>query len=919
MPARNQKPVIFLAFANARDERVPYLRNLPEEQRQIRHALEPARAAGLCEIIERSNVMAQDIWDVFQHPEYRDRIAIFHYGGHANGYQLLLETALGESTPAYSQGLAEFLGGQRALQLIFLNGCSTQPQVMGLLRTNVSVVIATSQAIIDQIACQFAVRFYAGLAGGATIRTAFNEAAASIKAELGEDLTQYYRECGLEVDHWPWDIFIKKDAEIADDWNLPDAANDPLFGLPEIPPGNLPKTPFRFLQWFDRDHAEVFFGREYQIRSLFDKITSIHTAPIQLVYGQCGVGKSSVLAGGLIGRLSAIGEVRFYRARRDLTLLENLNNAFHPYAPTNWQKLEKELNKPLIVVLDQFESPFCHAKPKQLRQFFEQLEAIFFSREGIPRGKLVLVFRKDWLAEIEMRCREHKLPIELTFIERLDRRGIIEAITGLTKRQRLKEFYGLSIEPGLEEIITDDLLEDPESPLAPTLQLLLSNMWVHAHRINRERPFFSIAIYQKLKKQGILLNDFFHQQMEKLRRWRKEVVDSGLALDVLAYHTTPMGTAEQRTRRQLRERYAHRMDILGALIQKLKNLYLLTDPSRSLSGRASGRITRLAHDTLAPIIRDRYEKSNCPGQRASRILAAKRIDSSAPQQIWLDEPDLQIVELGLSGMRSLTAEEQRLIQISQERRARNRRKRRMVWATGLFMVLLIALFAVGAIRNMHKAQRQERAAKVNYLTILANNMANTDRQKALRFAQAAYELSQPNPPVHLRQLLYRIFWQPPDQALFDKRFPHELLVSSVSFSPDGSKILTASWDCTAKIWTPEGKLLHVLKRPAPITSARFSPNSEKIALGLANARAEVWSETGDSLMAFHHRSQVNCVAFSPDGNKVVTASSDSTAKLWSIDGRLLASFPHDDQVISAVFSNHGKRVLTAAFDNMARL
>jgi len=52
MPTQNKKPIIFLAFANVRDDTVPYLRNLPDEQRQIREALEKARIAGLCEIVE---------------------------------------------------------------------------------------------------------------------------------------------------------------------------------------------------------------------------------------------------------------------------------------------------------------------------------------------------------------------------------------------------------------------------------------------------------------------------------------------------------------------------------------------------------------------------------------------------------------------------------------------------------------------------------------------------------------------------------------------------------------------------------------------------------------------------------------------------------------------------------------------------
>ena len=86
-----QKPVIFLAFANDRVEETAYLRNLPKELDGTRNALQKAVKAGLCEVVERPNATIKQIIDIFQDERYKDRIAIFHYGGHANGYQLLLE------------------------------------------------------------------------------------------------------------------------------------------------------------------------------------------------------------------------------------------------------------------------------------------------------------------------------------------------------------------------------------------------------------------------------------------------------------------------------------------------------------------------------------------------------------------------------------------------------------------------------------------------------------------------------------------------------------------------------------------------------------------------------------------------------------------------------------------------------------
>src|SRR5687767_2436316 len=112
MPNESQKLVIFLAFANGRDDSVGYLRNLPEEARRLREILEHAQENGLCELVLRQNTTLEEILDVFQDSEYRNHIALFHFGGHANGYQLLLETAAGRSAAADAGGLAAFLGQQ---------------------------------------------------------------------------------------------------------------------------------------------------------------------------------------------------------------------------------------------------------------------------------------------------------------------------------------------------------------------------------------------------------------------------------------------------------------------------------------------------------------------------------------------------------------------------------------------------------------------------------------------------------------------------------------------------------------------------------------------------------------------------------------------------------------------------------------
>ncbi|MEZ4824694.1 MAG: CHAT domain-containing protein [Bacteroidia bacterium] len=207
MPDR--RPVIFLAFANDQVDSARYLRGLAQELRGIRTALSAAKQAKALDIVERANATLADIVDVFQDPEYSGRISIFHYGGHADSYQLLLESENNSVQIASSDGFAQFLANQPGLQLVFLNGCSTKNQAQDLRAAGIPSVIATSEKINDDIAQRFAIRFYKGIGGYASIQKSFTDASAEILTLTGVKnfRSLYLDELDSEPTAYPWDIY----------------------------------------------------------------------------------------------------------------------------------------------------------------------------------------------------------------------------------------------------------------------------------------------------------------------------------------------------------------------------------------------------------------------------------------------------------------------------------------------------------------------------------------------------------------------------------------------------------------------------------------------------------------------------------------------------------------------------------------
>lgn len=224
------KPVIFLAFANDRQDNARYLRNLPFELDGIRKSLEKAQDSKLCEIIYEPNCSIEKIIDTFQ--KYQEQIVVFHYGGHADGYQLLLETLSaetlsvvedpdsGSNSVAHAEGLVALFAKQKSLKLVFFNGCTTEQQAQELADKSNLAVIGTSSEIEDGIATNLAIRFYKGLGINLTIGKAWEDALIELKIRQGsENLRGLYRKEAKEIPQkQPWELFSKDKTAL--DWRL---------------------------------------------------------------------------------------------------------------------------------------------------------------------------------------------------------------------------------------------------------------------------------------------------------------------------------------------------------------------------------------------------------------------------------------------------------------------------------------------------------------------------------------------------------------------------------------------------------------------------------------------------------------------------------------------------------------------------
>jgi WD40 repeat protein len=105
---------------------------------------------------------------------------------------------------------------------------------------------------------------------------------------------------------------------------------------------------------------------------------------------------------------------------------------------------------------------------------------------------------------------------------------------------------------------------------------------------------------------------------------------------------------------------------------------------------------------------------------------------------------------------------------------------------------------------------------------------------------------------------------------------HANQVTSVAFSPDGSRLASACLDGTVNVWDATTR-----QEARTVPGGILSPDGKHQA-GRVGNEVKVWdTQTGrETLTLTGHTGRVQSVAFSPDGQRLVSAAADRTVKVW---------------------------------------
>jgi WD40 repeat protein len=255
-----------------------------------------------------------------------------------------------------------------------------------------------------------------------------------------------------------------------------------------------------------------------------------------------------------------------------------------------------------------------------------------------------------------------------------------------------------------------------------------------------------------------------------------------------------------------------------------------------------------------------------------------------------------------------------------------RRRPALAAAYGLgLLALLLGSGGIGALGLWQRAEKaREELLLVSYFR--AMDLAHRDCQDD-KFERAHRCLQ--DYPERVRGWEWHYLWRLSHPRTLLTLKGHAYTVMSVSFSPDGHRLASASDDWTVKVWGAHtGQEERTLKgHTGSVFAVSFSPDDRHLASASADGTVKVWdAQTGREERTLKgHTGGVQGVSFSPDGRRLASAGGNfhgpGEVKVWNAqtgqEERTLQGHKPGAEDVS--FSPDGRRLASISLDGTVKV
>ncbi len=518
------------------------------------------------------------------------------------------------------------------------------------------------------------------------------------------------------------------------------------------------KYPFKFLDAYEKDDTDIFFGRINEIDDLYEMIFQ---NSILLVYGASGTGKTSLIQCGLAGRFKSYNWLPLI-IRRGNNINESLKKTLIDFAGKvdikddddtfiddgklpETARLIRNVNlnhfKPIYLIFDQFEELYILSKdPEEEKELIKSVKEILLCKQPV---KLIFSIREEYLGYLNKFEKDvpqlfrKKLRVELMSDDKISK--VLQDINDyVDSNVHIESEHLLEI----SEKIINKLKgkKKNENIQLPYFQVFMDKLYMEITGDEKKEKEATITL-EAVDKMGDIddvLRDFLERQVKIISQnvsANSKLILPEILWKILLPFSTLKGTKEPLLINELLGK-----DELGnldeVLVRKCIDEFVT---ARILNKSENTGRYELAHDSLAKCIAEKRTDEEIALVEIHRMFDYKLMLKEEDREPF-NEKELNVIAPYWERL-TLKPEEDKIYKESQRavRRQKNKNRNRYIF-------ILVALFVGASIMLILaiRANREEAKAKLATNKADSANIQATNRLIDFQKAQAAKDSIQFN-------------------------------------------------------------------------------------------------------------------------------------------------------------------------------